>query len=137
MEGGFLRFNNRRVILLLDVEVTVGTVQFFVIQFVVDPASFIIDSVVEEEGDFFGLFVDGVMSLPSVVVVPDPDEVFLLDPVLEGRGGDLFLVVTGVLPLSATGVVPNAIDVDSADSSIINWSSGVIQNDFSVSMLLV
>jgi hypothetical protein len=106
MEGGFLRFNNFRVLSLLDVEVTVGT-------------------------------VDGVMSLPSVVVVPDPDEVFQLDPVLEGRGGDLLLVVTGVLPLSATGVVPNAIDVDSADSSVINWSSGVIQNDFSVSMLLV
>jgi hypothetical protein len=87
---------------LLDVEVTVGT-------------------------------VDGVMSLPSVVVVPDPDEVFQLDPVLEGRGGDLLLVVTGFLPLSATGVVPNTIDVDSADSSVINWSSGVIQNGSSVS----
>jgi hypothetical protein len=51
--------------------------------------------VVQEEGDFFGLFVNGLMSLPSVVVVPDPDEVFQLDPVIEGRGG-------GVLPLSAT-----------------------------------
>jgi hypothetical protein len=77
------------------------------------------------------------MSLPSVVVVPDPDEVFQLDPLVEGRGGDLLLVVTGVLLLSATGVVSNAIDVVSADSSVINWSSGVIQNDFSVYMLLV
>jgi hypothetical protein len=77
------------------------------------------------------------MSLPFVVIVPDPDEVLQLDPVLKGRGGDLLLVVTGVLQLSATGVVPNAIDVDSPDSSVINWSSGVIKNDFSVSMLLV
>jgi hypothetical protein len=93
--------------------------------------------VVEEEGDFFGLVVDGVTSLPSTVVVPDPDEVFLIDPVVEAGGGDFLLVVTGVMPLLATGVVPNAVEVDSADSTLTNWSSGVFQNDFSVSMLLV
>jgi hypothetical protein len=46
-EGGFLRFNNPRVLSLLDVEVTVGTVQLFLVGFLWDRASFLIDSVAE------------------------------------------------------------------------------------------
>jgi hypothetical protein len=92
--------------------------------------------VVEAEGDFFVLVVDGVTLLPFTVVVPDAIEVFLIDPVVEAGGGDFLFVVTGEMS-PATGVVPNAVEVDLADSTLTNLSPGVFQNDFSVSMLLV
>jgi hypothetical protein len=97
---------------LLDVEVTVGTVHLFLVGFLGDRASFVIDLVVEAEGGFFLLVVNGVTSLPSTRVDPDAVEVFLIGLVVEAEGGDFLLVVTGVTLLPSSGVFPDAVEVD-------------------------